>query len=185
MANASGDGIDRPLNRNTSGIFAAQNAVPVALALFSSGCALWEGTETPRGKTCWESAESIGISALSTEALQYATGREGPSETNDPGRWFTGKKGTFPSLHVAVTTAAVTPFIINNFESHPWISSAFALLPVYEMVARVKAQQHWQTDVLAGALLGAGVGVVESYRSSPFFFSFLPGGGFVGFRTKF
>lgn len=185
VANAGGDGLDRRVNKNTSGIFAAQDAVPVALALFSGGCALWEGTESPLGKTCWESAESIGISALSTEALQYATGREGPSQTDDPGRWFTGKKGTFPSLHVAVTTAAVTPFILNNFEAHPWLSSALALVPAYEMVARVKAQEHWQTDVLAGAVLGAAVGVGEAYMHSPFVFGLLPGGAFVGFHTKF
>lgn len=184
-AHAGGDGIDHRVNKNTGGIFAAQDAVPIALAVFSGGCALWAGTQTPVGKSCWESAESIGISGLSTEALQFITGRTGPSDSGDPGHWFTGRKGTFPSLHVAVTTAAVTPFILNNFESHPWLSSGLALVPVYEMVARVKAQQHWQTDVLAGALLGAGVGIGEVYKNSPFVFGLLPDGGFVGYHAKF
>jgi len=53
------------------------------------------------------------------------------------------------------------------------------------MVARVKAREHWQTDVIAGAALGLSIGAYEYHRNSPFIFSVLPGGGFVGFQKSF
>jgi len=181
---ADGSFIDRRLSKDTGGIYQAQDAVPVGLALLAGGCALWEGTENKLGRTCWESGESIAIGGLSAEALQLITGRRSPSDTGDPGHWFSGSKGSFPSLHVTVTTAAVTPVIVQFVRDDPWVA-ALALLPAYEMVARVKAQEHWQTDVLAGALLGAGVGVYEAERNSPFVFYLLPRGAFAGFSRRF
>ena len=44
----------------------------------------------------------------------------------------------------------VTPFILQYAHDEPWIA-ALAILPVYEMVARVKAREHWQTDVIVGS----------------------------------
>ena len=35
---------------------------------------------------------------------------------------------------------------------------ALELLPLYDAIARVKVQSHWQTDVLAGFALGAVTG---------------------------
>lgn len=184
MASASGDFIDRRLSKNTGGIYSIQDAVPVALAVASAGCALWEGTESRLGRTCWESGESIAIGGVSAVALQYITGRKSPSDTEDPGHWFSGGKGSFPSLHVTATTAAVTPVILEYVHDDPWVA-ALAVLPVYEMVARVKAQEHWQTDVLAGALLGFGVGWYEYERKSPLVFYLLPGGAFAGISRRF
>lgn len=186
IACASGAFIDHRETLDTSGLYSTtiQDAVPIGLTLASVGCALWQGTETRLGKTCWESTESVALAGGLTLALQVATGRESPAKTDDPGRWLSGGKGSFPSLHVAGTTAAVTPLIFQYVHEQPWIA-ALALLPAYEMVARVKAQEHWQTDVLAGALLGAGVGYYEYHRNSPLVFYGLPGGAFVGFSKPF
>jgi membrane-associated phospholipid phosphatase len=52
-------------------------------------------------------------------------------------------------------------------------------------VARVKAQQHWQTDVIAGVAVGFGIGAFEYHRNSPLVFSVLPGGAYVGYRHSF
>lgn len=184
MASASGAFIDRRLSKDTGGIYSIQDAVPITLALASAGCALWEGTDSRLGRTCWKSGESIAIGGVSAVALQYITGRKSPSDTDDPGHWFAGGKGSFPSLHVTATTAAVTPVILEYVHDDPWVA-ALAVLPAYEMVARVKAQEHWQTDVLAGALLGFGVGWYEYQRKSPLVFYLLPGGAFAGFSKRF
>lgn len=181
---ADGAFIDRRLSRNTGGIYAAQDAVPVVLALASGGCALWEGTASRLGRSCWESAESVAIGGVSAVALQYITGRQAPSSTADPGHWFSGGRGSFPSLHVTVSTAAVTPLILEYVHDDPWVAG-LALLPAYEMVARVKAQEHWQTDVIAGAVLGAATGWFEYERKSPFVFYLLPGGAYAGLSGKF
>jgi undecaprenyl-diphosphatase len=183
-AHADGTFIDHRLGRDTGGIYAAQDVVPVALALASGGCALWEGSGSRLGRSCWESAESVAIGGVSAVALQYLTGRQAPSSTPDPGHWFSGGRGSFPSLHVTVSTAAVTPLILEYAHDNPWVAG-LAILPAYEMVARVKAQEHWQTDVIAGAVLGAAAGWFEYERKSPFVFYLMPGGAFAGFSGKF
>jgi membrane-associated phospholipid phosphatase len=176
--------IDHRVTKDTGGIYSLQDAVPVSLGLLAAGCALWQGTEDRLGKTCWEAGESGLLTAVAAEGLQFITGRQPPSATSDPNRWFSGGKGSFPSTHVSVTTAVVTPFIYQYIHDDPWVA-ALAALPAYEMVARVKAQQHWQTDVLAGAALGFGIGAYEAHRNNPLVFSLLPGGAYVGFHRSF
>jgi PAP2 superfamily len=185
LAPAAGHaGVDHVVTKDTSGIYSAQDAVPISLALLSAGCALWQGTEDRLGKTCWEAGESGAIAAAAAVGLQFATGRRPPSATDDPNQWFSGGKGSFPSTHVSVTTAIVTPFIYQYVHDEPFVA-ALALLPVYEMVARVKAQEHWQTDVIAAAALGFAVGSFEAHRNSPLILGVLPGGAYIGFRHSF
>jgi undecaprenyl-diphosphatase len=62
---------------------------------------------------------------------------------------------------------------------------ALALLPAYDMVARVKVHGHWQSDVLVGAGLGVGFGWYASRREHPLILSVLPGGFMVGIHKKF
>lgn len=176
--------LDHRVSKDTGGIYQAQDAVPVALALLTAGCALWEGTENRLGKTCWEGGESGAASLILSEGLQLITRRESPDTTSDPNQWFKGSKGSFPSTHLSLTTGVVTPFILQYAHDEPWIA-ALAILPAYEMVARVKAREHWQTDVIAGAALGFSMGAYEHHRSSPLVFYALPGGAFVGFQKSF
>ena len=44
------------------------------------------------------------------------------------------------------------------------------------MVARVKAREHWQSDVLTGALLGFAVGAIEQRCDGPIALALLPTG---------
>lgn len=177
-------GIDHVVSKDTSGIYSVQDGVPIALALSAAGCALWLGTEDRLGKTCWESGESAVASAIAAEGLQWITGRRSPSQTSDPNQWFMSGKGSFPSTHVSVTAAVVTPVIYQYFPDNPWVA-ALGLFPAYEMVARVKAQAHWQTDVIAGAALGFGIGAYEAHRNNPFVFALLPGGAYIGLHGRF
>ena len=184
LSSAAQADIDHRVTKDTGGIYSLQDALPISLAVFAAGCAWWQGTEDRFGKTCWQAGEAGVASILVAEGLQFATSRQSPAETSDPNRWFSGGKGSFPSTHVSLTTAIVTPFIYQYIQEDPYVA-ALAILPLYEMVARVKAQQHWQTDVLAGAALGFAFGAYESHRSNPLIFSVLPGGVYVGFRHSF
>ena len=177
-------GIDHQVSKDTGGIYSLQDAVPISLGLLAAGCALWEGTEDRLGKTCWQAGESGIAAAIAAEGLQFITSRQSPSVTNDPNKWFSGGKGSFPSTHVAVTTAVITPFIAQYFHDEQPVA-LLAILPIYEMVARVKAREHWQTDVLAGGALGIAIGAYEVHRDNPLIFSVLPGGVYVGFRHSF
>jgi membrane-associated phospholipid phosphatase len=60
-----------------------------------------------------------------------------------------------------------------------------AALPLYVGAARLKSQAHWQTDVLAGAALGAGIGYFESTRNSAWSATVLPRGVTVGLSKRF
>jgi membrane-associated phospholipid phosphatase len=52
-------------------------------------------------------------------------------------------------------------------------------------VARLKSQAHWQSDVLAGWLIGTGVGYWAAKRQVPLSVQILPGGLSVGFEHRF
>jgi undecaprenyl-diphosphatase len=174
-------GIDHRVNEDRGGIWRFQDTPPVALAIISIGGALFLGSEDRLGRTFWKSSESFFVAEGATEILKRTTGRLRPSETDDPHRWREGGH-SFPSGHVSGTTALVTPLILEYKDQRPavWLLAA---LPVYEMVARVKAQAHWQTDVIAGAALGGVVGYYE-HKGGPLVLRLIPGGVFVGFQKS-
>jgi len=49
----------------------------------------------------------------------------------------------------------------------------------------MKSQAHWQSDILAGAALGAAIGYYESTRESAWSALVLPRGITVGFKKQF
>ena len=55
----------------------------------------------------------------------------------------------------------------------------------YIATARVKAQAHWQTDVLAIFALGTLTGYLAHSRDNPVILSVLPHGFTVGLRAQF
>jgi undecaprenyl-diphosphatase len=85
---------------------------------------------------------------------------------------------------VATIAGAVTPFVVAYGRDHPAVY-ALELLPLYDAVARVKVQAHWQSDVLAGWALGTAVGIWASREQSPLILSWLPGGFEIGFVHHF
>lgn len=184
IASAADNLIDHKLPKDTGGIYRAQNAVPIALGAITLVGALTEGSEDRLGRTFWKSGEALAFSGVLTEGLKRVTQRQSPAVSDSPNNWSQGSSGdSFPSLHVAATAAVVTPFILEYKNDYPW-TMALAALPVYEMVARVKAQEHWQTDVLVGAAIGIGFGAYEHQAEKPWFVSLLPGGVFIGFRKS-
>jgi PAP2 superfamily. len=181
-------GIDHRVHKQNSGIWkiSNQNILRYGTILTVGVGALAFGDNDKLGDTFWRSVDSTLVGAAASTALKYTFRRERPSKTDDPDRWFKSRKDhSFPSGEVTLISAAVTPFIVNYGEEHPAIY-ALALLPAYDAVARVKVRGHWQTDVLAGAALGVGLGYWSAKRTdSPIILSWLPGGFRVGFVHHF
>lgn len=180
-------GIDHRLNFDDSGIWARSNqtAVEKLSALAAIGGALYEGNDTRLGRTFWKSTESMLAADLAGEGLKRLTRRARPSEGNDPNDWFgSGHHRSFPSGEVTHITAVVTPFIAEYGSEHPAVW-ALAALPAYVGIARMKVQAHWQSDVLAGAALGAGIGYWESRRDSAWVATVVPHGLTIGYRKQF
>ena len=181
-------GIDHRLQYDNSGIWKRSNQKILvgATAVTVFGGALLLGDNDDFGDTLWRSVDSVVLASATTDVLKLGFRRQRPSETDDPDKFFSsGKKNnSFPSGEVTLISAAVTPFIVRYGEDHPMVY-ALALLPAYDMVARMKTRGHWQTDVLAGAAIGTGFGIWASRRNSPFILSVLPGGFKVGFIHHF
>jgi len=78
----------------------------------------------------------------------------------------------------------VTPIIFDYVRQDPWIV-ALEILPLYDAIGRMKVHAHWQTDVLAGWMLGTGVGYWTSTLKVPLFVRILPGGVTVGIDKHF
>jgi hypothetical protein len=180
-------GIDHRLHYDNSGIWkrSNQNILMYGTIVTVGGGALAFGDQDEQGDTFWRSVDAMAISSIGAQALKYTFQRERPSQTSDPNRFFEGTHAqSFPSGEVTAITAAVTPFMVNYGPDHPMVY-ALALLPAYDAVARMKTRGHWQSDVLAGAALGAGVGIWASHRKSPLIIGWLPGGFQVGFMHYF
>jgi undecaprenyl-diphosphatase len=178
-------GIDHRLHYDNSGIWNRndQNVLMYGTIVTVGAGALAFGDHHELGDTFWRSVDAMVVSGVSTQTLKYAFGRERPSQTSDPDRFF--KHGqSFPSGEVAAMSAAVTPFIVQYGDDHPAVY-ALALLPAYDAVARMKVHAHWQSDVLVGAAVGTGIGVWASHRDSPLIVGWLPGGFSVGYVHRF
>src|SRR5258708_3952314 len=161
-------GIDHRLSQSDTGIWnrSNQNTLQYFGIAGNVGFALWEGGDTRLGKTAWQSVDSMALSAVVANAAKPVFGRQRPSQTDDPNRWFKGGR-SFPSGEVATIAGIVTPYAMQYGHDYPAVW-ALELLPAYDAIARMKSRGHWQTDVLAGFAIGSGSGYLAHSRDNPF-----------------
>jgi hypothetical protein len=180
-------GLDQELPLDQSGIWERryQSALENAVIATELAGSLWFGNDNELGHTFWQAIDASSVSGLAATALKYSFSRARPYQGNNPSLWFQGSCcQSFPSGEVTLQASFVTPFIVNYAKQEPWIWS-LAALPVYDAIARLKSQAHWQTDVIAGGLLGAGVGYWATTRKIPLSVQILPKGVSVGFSKRF
>lgn len=182
-------GIDHEWSYDDSGIWKRSNQEVLEYGLIAGevGGALWEGGETRVGRTLWQSVDASAGSGIVAYAMKYAFSRVRPAASNgDPNLWFKGKGNqSFPSGEVTEVSSIVTPFILEYRHDNPAIY-ALELLPLYDGIARMKVQAHWQSDVLAGFALGTGVGwIMHRNPDTPYILSVMPHGVYVGISKRF
>ncbi len=178
-------GIDTQVSYDNSGIWRRSNQTALVNGLIGVVLigALAEGGEDRLGRTFWQGVDAGIVSGAAEVGLKYAFGRERPSQTSDPNRWF--KHGqSFPSGEVTTVSSLVAPFVLEYGPERPW-AYALELLPAYDAVARVKTRGHWQSDVIAGFALGSGTAYLMRRRPTPLFFSVMPHAVQVGFLKRF
>ncbi len=118
--------------------------------------------------------------------MKYAFSRVRPDDGNgDPNLWFKGHGNeSFPSGEVTVVSSIVSPFVFEYAHDHPW-TYALELLPVYDGIARMKVQAHWQSDVIAGFALGTGAAwLMHRNANTPYILSVMPHGIYVGLGKR-
>ena len=180
-------GIDHRVDYDQAGIWSrgSQNVVLYGSFAAVVGGALWLGNEDPLGHVFWQSVDSMVVANASAAVLKLVFTRSRPEQTADPDKWFQGPGHySFPSGEVAHVASIVTPFVLEYGERHPAVY-ALELLPLYTAIARVKAQAHWQTDVLASFALGTAVGWYAHSRQTPITVNLLPRGVSVGWHKSF
>ncbi|XRD81734.1 phosphatase PAP2 family protein [Dyella halodurans] len=180
-------GLDHTVRYDNSGIWNRTNQEILLYGTIATvgGGALWLGDNDKLGDTFWRSVDSLVITGVGTQVMKWTFQRERPSQTDNPNKWFQGIHAqSFPSGEVAAVSAAVTPFMAAYGPDHPAVY-LLAILPAYDAVARVKTHGHWQSDVLFGAAIGAGVGIWSAHRDSPWIITLLPGGFRVGYVHHF
>jgi len=178
--------IDHRLNFDQSGIWKHSNQQVLlgTLVVGEVAGALWEGGDTELGRTFWQAIDASAIGAVSAEGLKRIFTRSRPIQSDDPHLWFQGSGHySFPSGEVTTMTAIVTPFIFEYGPRYP-LTYALAALPLYDGVARMKAQAHWQTDVLASWALGTAAAYYAHQRDSPLILGVLPHGFEVGIKAS-
>lgn len=149
------------------------------------GGALWLGGKSRLGKTFWRAVDSSLYTAATVQAMKYAFSRSRPYQANNPNLWFQGNCcQSFPSGEVSFQASFVTPFIAEYYKQDPWIWS-LEVLPAYDALARMKAQGHWQTDVLAAWAIGTAWGLYAHFEPKPLVLSVMPDGIAVGLHVHF
>lgn len=180
-------GLDHRLPDDNRGIWKRSNQLDLeyGVALTEIGGSLWLGGQSRLGRTFWRSLDASAFSALAVQGLKYAFSRARPYQSESPNHWFQGSCcQSFPSGEVALQASFVTPFILEYHRNDPWVW-ALEVLPLYDAMARMKTQGHWQTDVLSSWALGTVFGIFAHNRHMPFFLSLMPHGVMVGWHTSF
>ncbi|HEY4968417.1 MAG TPA: phosphatase PAP2 family protein [Steroidobacteraceae bacterium] len=188
-AHASGGpfGIDHEWALDQNGIWSrnVQNGLEYGVVALEVAGSLWFGNDSELGHTFWQTVDASVISGAGAQVLKYGFSRARPYQGDNPNLWFQGSgHESFPSGEVTLQASFVTPFIANYAREHPWVWS-LELLPLYDSLARLKSQAHWQSDVIAGWALGTAVGYWSTTRTTPLSVQILPRGLSVGFNKRF
>jgi undecaprenyl-diphosphatase len=187
VSNLAYAGFDHELALDQSGIWSRnyQTGLEFGVIAVEVAGSLWFGNDEQLGHTFWQTMDASAISGIGAVVMKRGFSRARPSQGGNPNQWFKGSCcESFPSGEVTLQASFVTPFIANYAREHPWVWS-LELLPVYDAIARMKSQAHWQSDVIAGWILGSAVGYWTTTRETPFSVQILPRGVSAGFYKRF
>lgn len=147
-------------------------------------------------------AESMSLTFALTDIIKVAVRRPRPlayaeAEANrgnpDYSNSDTDSSLSFFSLHSSMTasigaTATYLAFARSPRTARPWLTLALATgLSTFVSVERVRAGKHFPTDVIAGSVAGAGVGIVvphlhrtDDIKQRRVWVGFAPANGYEG-----
>ena len=140
------------------------------------------GGDSRLGNTAWRGIDSEIIGAVSTDVLKRTFTRARPRDSNDPNDFFAGDSNrSFPSGEAAEAASIVTPYMLEYGKDDPAVY-ALSIIPLYVGIGRVKAQAHWQSDVVAGWAVGGLAGWYAHERDQPLVLQLMPHGIYIGLK---
>ena len=145
-----------------------RDAVPAAAIVAGTFAYAWWIDDSRGVNESFNMLEAAGFSAVSTELLKFAAGRERPNETTDQNAWR--KSGSsFPSLHSSAAFAIGTVFAESGSDEYRWVRRFIGYgMAGATAYVRMKDNVHWLSDTVAGAAIGiAPARFVLNRRESP------------------
>jgi membrane-associated phospholipid phosphatase len=138
---------------NADRLGTATNALPAVLAL---GTGLIYASGQGASSTAETALKAAGYTYVANLATRYVVGRARPIDemgnASFNGFTSTAAQSGFPSNHVAVTFALITPFAQQTH--NPWLYG----LAAASAYGRVQKRDHWVSDTVAGAFMGYAIG---------------------------
>lgn len=102
----------------------------------------------------WAMLEAAGLAGVTDYALKFAAGRQTPQQTSNPNQWFSSGS-SFPSLHSTAAFAVGTVLAESGNDDVRWLRRLLGYgLGVFTSYERLKHDQHWLSDTVAGGALG-------------------------------
>lgn len=140
--------------RANANSFDLQDAAPATAALLGTwGLALLSGGVSGRNES-WAMLEAASFGVVTAYGLKFAVGRVGPNQTTDPNEWGRGGS-SFPSLHATVAFAIGTVMAESGSDEYRWLRRLLGYgIGVFTSYQRIKHNQHWLSDTVAGAAIG-------------------------------
>ena len=132
-----------------------QDALPAVAALGATW--VWAGfTDSSAGhREAWAMLEAATLSTVTTTALKFTIRREDPYQTSDPNEWGKSGGASFPSLHASAAFAIGTVLAESGSDEVRWIRRLLGYgLGAGTAYLRLKHNQHWLSDTVAGAAVG-------------------------------
>lgn len=126
-----------------------------AVALVAGSWVLSKIQDDPKFTgAAWDMVEAGALSTATAFVLKTATGRERPYDTRQVDSWRNGGD-SFPSIHATAAFAVGTVFAESGGDEYRWVKRIIG----YGMAGatayiRVHDNDHWLSDVVAGAALG-------------------------------
>lgn len=118
----------------------------------------------------WQAAGALAINLIITQGLKYSIDRERPYEKYSFIHPYDASSSgqSFPSGHVSMAFATATTLAI---ECKKW----YITVPAYLWAtgvgySRLYMGEHYPTDILAGAAIGAGSAVLSNWLSHKIFY---------------
>lgn len=128
------------------------------LALYGGGGFLTDNEKMQ--ETALHSFEAFVVANTFGAAIKATTGRSRPYLNEGSGRFFLGSfdsdHTSFPSGHAVSAFSIASVFSAES--NSPWVSGAAYGLASLAALQRIYSDNHWASDVLAGAALGTAVG---------------------------
>ena len=167
-----------------------QDALP-SVAVFLGTWGFAALTNDPNGhREAWSMLEAAGLSTVNAYALKFIIRREGPYQTSDPNEWFKSGGRSFPSEHATASFAIGTVLAEAGSDDYRWLRRVLGYgLGIGTSYLRLKHNQHWLSDTVAGGALGiasAQFTLNHAYRNQESRFALVPvqGGAMLMYRVS-